>query len=143
LRRASRQDAGAIRRLIRRVGINPLGLNWRRFLIAVDSGGRLVGCGQVKPHNDGTRELASIAVEPDWRGRGIAREIIETLMAENPPPLYLTCRADLEPLYNRFGFRVLQPGEMERDLRRIWRMVRLARRVIPGMPQILVMGKFR
>ncbi len=141
LRRASREDAGAIRRLISRVGINPFGLNWRRFWIAVDGTGRLVGCGQVKPHHDGSRELASIAVEPEWRGRGIARAIIETLLAENPPPVYLTCRASLEPLYNRFGFRVLQPGEMERDLRRIWRLAGLIRRIIPGMPQLLVMAK--
>src|SRR3989304_5329525 len=67
LRPETAADAGAIRSLIFRVGINPRGLDWRRFQVAVDPGGRLVGCGQVKPHADGSRELASIAVPPKGR----------------------------------------------------------------------------
>src|SRR3970040_664524 len=46
LRPATAADAGAIRSLIFRVGINPRGLDWRRFLVAVAPGGRLVGRGE-------------------------------------------------------------------------------------------------
>ncbi|MBM2843258.1 MAG: GCN5-related N-acetyltransferase, partial [Anaerolineales bacterium] len=95
LRPATAADAGAIRSLIFRVGINPRDLDWRRFLVAVDVQGKLIGCGQVKPHSDGSRELASIAVRPKWRGRGLASEIIRRLMAEGGPPLWLMCRSDL------------------------------------------------
>jgi len=104
LRPARREDAAAIRALILAVRINPTGLVWRRFLLAVDDGDRLIGCGQVKPHRDGTRELASIAVQPRYRGRGVARAIIERLLAENQPPLYLICRESLSPFYEKFGF---------------------------------------
>ena len=42
-------------------GLNPFSLGWPRFLVAED-GGRVVGVAQIKPHGDGSRELASLAV---------------------------------------------------------------------------------
>ncbi len=59
-----------------------MGLDWRRFLVAVTPQGEMVGCGQIKPQGD-LRMLASIAVLPAWRGRGVARRIIERLLAES------------------------------------------------------------
>ena len=72
LRPAVRQDAPAIRRLIWRARINPTRLDWRHFILAVDKNGKLLGSGQIKPHRDGTNELASIAVQPEARRLGIA-----------------------------------------------------------------------
>ena len=105
LRRAERADQAAIGRIIRRVGINPTGIRWQRFLVAEDGVGRVVGCGQVKLHADGSRELASIAVGEAWRGRGVARAIIQALQGQARPPLWLMCRSVLVPLYARYGFR--------------------------------------
>ena len=105
LRPATQADFPAIRRLIHEVGINPMALDWRRFTIAVDANDRLVGCGQVKPHKDGSRELASIAVLPEWRKQGVARAIILHLLETQPRPLYLTCRGRLGPFYEKFGFQ--------------------------------------
>ena len=62
VRPATREDFPAIRSLIHTVRINPTGLGWRRFLVAVTPQGRLLGCGQIKLHADGSREMASIAV---------------------------------------------------------------------------------
>jgi hypothetical protein len=45
LRPATRADAGVIRSLIHTVGINPIGLNWRRFILAVDERDVMLGCG--------------------------------------------------------------------------------------------------
>ena len=120
LRPATQQDEGAIKGLIHQVGINPLGLVWRHFVLAVDENDRMIGCGQIKPHFDGTRELASIAVVEERRGQGIARAIIERLQAENAPPLYLTCRKALGPLYEKFGFQTLKQDELSPYFRRIW-----------------------
>ena len=108
LRHAKASDDPAIRALIHSVGINPMALDWQRFIVAVDENDRVIGTGQVKPHSDGTRELASIAVDPCCRGRGIARAIIERLLAENPRPLYLTCRGSMQGFYVQFGFEVVQ-----------------------------------
>ena len=80
LRPATLDDASAIRNIISQVRINPLALDWHRFVLAIDTYGLVVGCGQVKPHSDGSLELASIAVLPDWRSKGVARRIIEYLL---------------------------------------------------------------
>jgi N-acetylglutamate synthase-like GNAT family acetyltransferase len=127
IRGAARQDGQAIRRLIRQVGINPIGLDWRRFLVAIDDQGALIGCGQIKPHGDGSNELASIAVAPAWQGLGIASALIWQLMdahARSRPntPLYLTCRASLEGFYTRFGFQMIGPEAMSPYFRRIFRL---------------------
>ncbi|PWH17570.1 MAG: GNAT family N-acetyltransferase [Anaerolineae bacterium] len=126
LRQACAADLPAIRTLIYQVGINPLGLNWRRFLVAETQAGEFIGCGQLKPHFDGSMELASLAVVPAWRGRGVARRIIQQLMRNAPRPLYLTCLAHLGAFYEKFGFRVLGPEEMPPYFRRLYWLARLA-----------------
>jgi N-acetylglutamate synthase-like GNAT family acetyltransferase len=131
LRRAAAADQRAIRRLIYQVRINPRGLDWRGFVVAVDDGGQVVGCGQIKPHRDGSRELASIAVDPDWRGGGVARAIITDLMQVGPP-LWLVCRAQLTPYYRQFGFREILASEASTPhLRRLLRLGRWLRRLVP------------
>jgi len=121
LRPAVEQDFPAIRQLIRQVRINPTALDWRRFVVAVDASGELRGCGQLKPHGRGIVELASIAVVPTDRSRGIARAIIEHLIAKAPRPLYLTCRSGLQPFYEKWGFRVAGIDEMPPYYRRLSR----------------------
>jgi amino-acid N-acetyltransferase len=111
--------------LIRAVRINPWALDWRRFLVAVDEQNALIGCGQIKPHRDGSQEMASIAVTPAWRGRGVARALIEQLMATAGRPLWLTCVSSMVPLYLKFGFRqVDDPAEMPPYFRRLYHLTR-------------------
>jgi len=124
LRPARKEDSRAIRSLILRVGINPTGLDWRRFLLAVLADGKMIGCGQIKPHSDGSSELASIAVHPDWRGCGVARAIIEDLLASHRGELFLTCRSRLGPLYEKFGFRTVAEPEMPPYFQRVARLAR-------------------
>lgn len=123
IRPAVQQDQSSIRSLILTARINPTRLEWQRFVVAVDDQNALIGCGQVKPHRDGSRELSSVAVDENWRGRGVARALIEWLMANNEPPLWLTCRSGLMPLYERFGFREVRKEEEQppyfRRLRRL------------------------
>jgi N-acetylglutamate synthase-like GNAT family acetyltransferase len=141
LRPAEQKDFAAIRELIRAVHINPLGLDWRRFILAADASGHLVACGQIKPHQDGSLELASIAVIPEMRGRGIATKIIERLIGSNPGPLFLTCRASLEKFYMRFGFSRLEMEEMPPYFRRMARMARIARALKLVPVDLLVMKR--
>jgi N-acetylglutamate synthase-like GNAT family acetyltransferase len=141
IRAARAADGPAIRWLVRTGRINPTGLDWRRFVVAVAPQGELIGCGQVKPHRDGSRELASIAVSPDWRGRGVARAIIEGLLEAYPGELYLMCRAELEALYARFGFRAIGPAEMPRYFRRISRLAGLVEGLRGDALRLLVMKR--
>lgn len=132
-------DERAIRALIHRVKINPIGLDWRRFLVATDEHGAVVGCGQVKPHQDGTQELASIAVRPERQGQGIGSEIVRRLLTKHPGPLYLTCQARLGTFYEPFGFQRVPPETLSPYFRRISHAHRLLRKVFPGMDELFVM----
>jgi N-acetylglutamate synthase-like GNAT family acetyltransferase len=125
LRSATEKDFPAIRDLIHRVEINPMDLDWRRFVLAVDGSGKMLGCGQLKPHGQEVVELASIAVEPEYHGQGIARVIIEHLIQRAPRPLYLTCRARLGPFYEKWGFRSIELNEMPPYFRRLARLAKM------------------
>jgi N-acetylglutamate synthase-like GNAT family acetyltransferase len=141
LRAATADDSRAIHRLVISGGINPTGLDWRRFVVAISAQGEVIGCGQVKPHRDGSLELASIAVTPEWRGQGVARAIIERLLAENPGALYLMCRSGLGGLYEKFGFRVIQEDEMPRYFHKISRLAGLVEMLRRDGESLLVMKR--
>ncbi len=108
IRKATRVDKNFIHQLIHQVGINPLALNWRRFVIAVAENDVRVGCAQIKNHHDGSKELSSLAVIPTHRQQGVARALIEELLRNQQPPVHLTCRGSLSPFYVRFGFHEVQ-----------------------------------
>jgi len=120
LRPARETESAAIKHLIRSVGINPMDLDWRRFVVAVDEQEQVIATGQIKPHQKGKiLELASIAVVEQHRGEGLARAIIEHLLKDSPRPMYLTCRSRLQPFYQKFGFRTLSYEEMPRFYQRL------------------------
>ena len=119
IRPALEAESTQIKDLINLVGINPTGLDWKRFIVAVNEGGHVIACGQIKPHGGDIRELASIAVHPDCRGQGLARAVIETLLRENPRPLYLMCISHNGPMYEKFGFQVIEVEQMPRYFARI------------------------
>ncbi|MGE5601433.1 MAG: GNAT family N-acetyltransferase [Nitrososphaerales archaeon] len=133
IRRANAGDQRAIQALVRSSNINPIGIHWQRFLIAEDAGPegrRILGIGQVKVHGDGSRELASIATVRDRQGEGIATALIESLLAAeartSSGPLYLTCRSQMEPFYQRFGFRRVEtPAGLPAYFRRLMRLAKV------------------
>lgn len=139
IRPAKESDFPAIRALINEVQINPMSLDWQRFVVAVTPDDNMIGCGQIKPHRDGSEELASIAVSPEWRNRGVARAIILTLLQSHPGKLYLTCRANLGSFYEKFGFRSLADREMPPYYHNIRRLFRIFTRVRREQDDLLVM----
>ncbi len=125
LRAATAADQPTINRLIREAQINPMGLDWPNFMLAVDeTTGEVVGTGQVKAHRDGSRELASIATVPAYQGRGIAHQVIERLLADNPGVLYLTCVNTMGPFYVQFGFREIDGPDLTPYFRRLKKMAK-------------------
>ncbi len=124
VRSAVEADEPAIRAIVRAARINPFGLSWRRFVVAMDDG-RIVGVGQVKPHGHGSRELASLAVVPDRQGQMIGTRIVQALLAREPGPLYLMCRSTLEEYYQRFGFRTVGWRDLPPYFRRMALLARL------------------
>lgn len=141
LRPAYPADAPAIRALVVQARLNPMVLRWRSFVVAESAQGQVIGCGQIRQHGAGVRELASIVVHPEWRLRGVARAIIERLLASQSGPIYLMCRADLGAFYVRFDFRVVEEANMPAYFRRISRMFRWLRRINRSSPGLLVMKR--
>ena len=139
LREATEPDFQAIRRLIYRVQINPMSLDWRRFIIAVDASDKLLACGQLKPHGKDLVELASIAVEPEYRNEGIATAIIDELLKRAPRPVYLICRAPMGSFYERWGFRALERAEMPPYYKNLSRLASVLAPLSGGNGGVLVM----
>ena len=146
LRPATADDQPIITRMIREARLNPFGLHWPRFVVAEDiAAQRVAGIGQIKVLGDGTRELASLAVLPEYQGTGLGGAIVWTLLARTPGPVYLRCAVHNETYYPRFGFRTLLRDEMPRTLRREARLVNAVMGVINavtgGDERMVIMGR--
>ena len=139
LRPAQESESRTIKDLIHLSGINPIGLDWKRFVVAVNAEDQVMGIGQLKPHSTEILELASIAVFPEYRGTGVARAIIEHLLKDSPRPLYLMCESSLGALYEKFGFRPLSYDEMPRYFQRISKLAGLANTLARRAESLLVM----
>lgn len=139
VRPAVESEFPQIKHLINEGGINPMGLDWKRFLVAVEENGRVIGCGQIKPHGQDILELASIAVTPSYQKQGIARKIIERLLEQSPRPLYLMCIEHNGPMYEKFGFRAIELDEMPRYFHRMRKLFDLSKAVRKIDEGLLVM----
>ena len=139
VRPARETEAGQIKDLIHLVGINPMGLDWKRFVVAVNDRDEMIGCGQLKPHGQDVLELASIAVYPEHQGKGVARAIIEYLLKDSPRPLYLMCESSNGPLYEKFGFRAISNAEMPRYFQRISKLAGLVSTLSRREEYLLIM----
>lgn len=129
LRPARAADEVAIHGLIREGGINPLGIRWERFVVIEAEDGEVIACGQIKPHSDGTQELASIVVTRPYRGQGLARRIIEHLVASHDGVLYLICAEQVCSMYEKFGFQTIGESEYPRFFRRLSWLMKIGARV--------------
>jgi N-acetylglutamate synthase-like GNAT family acetyltransferase len=139
LRPARETDSKPIKDLIHLVGINPTGLDWKRFVVAVDVRDQVIACGQLKPHRDEILELASLAVRPEFQGQGLGRLIIEYLLKKSPRPLYLMCMSKNGGLYEKFGFCALEYKDMPRYFQRISKLAGFADSFMQSGESLLVM----
>jgi predicted N-acetyltransferase YhbS len=124
IRPATAAEQATITAIVRAARINPRDLDWRRFLVA-EQGGQIVGVVQVRPHGDGSRELASLAVLPEQQGQGIGAALVGALLERERGPLDLMCMDQMAGYYTRFGFRRLARQELLPYFRRITRIARV------------------
>ena len=140
LRPATAAEQKHIEAIIRAARINPFAVKWPHFTLAVDDGsGEIVGTIQIKTHGDGSRELASLAVVPQWQGRGLARRLVEHLLSRTTGTLYLTCRNSLGGLYAKFGFRAVGESKMTPYFRRLTKVAAVLRPLMRRHDTLLVM----
>lgn len=125
VRRAVALDQLAITQLVHKERLNPHGLGWANFVVAV-MGNRVVGAVQMRQHPEGSRELGSLVVSRAHRGQGIAGRLISALLARHPGPVHVITRHANAEHYRRWGFAVIAASAAPRTVRRNRRLGQMA-----------------
>ena len=136
IRPARAHDQEAIVKMVREAHLNPMDLQWRRFLVAEDEAG-IVGVGQIRPH-EGAPELGSLVVREERRGNGVGGQLINALIAQSPGTLYLFCRPQMGSYYARFGFRAITVKEAPPSLRLRYAIGRFLTRLFFRRPMLMM-----
>ena len=124
IRPARSGDQTTIVSLIRQARINPRNLHWEHFLIAEENGS-VVGIRQVNVHEQGTREVASGFVLPEYRRQGISARLMNEILSREKGTLYLMCRDQRAPYYEQFGFRQAAIDQLPSDFHKEYRIGRI------------------
>lgn len=117
LRRAAASDQPAITQLVHGERLNPHGLEWVNFVVAV-MGNTVIGAVQMRQHADGSRELGSLVVSRAHRGQGIAGRLITALLARHPDTVHVITRHANANHYRPWGFAVIDARDAPRSVRR-------------------------
>ncbi|HJR79347.1 MAG TPA: GNAT family N-acetyltransferase [Anaerolineales bacterium] len=117
IRPAREEDQETIVSFIHQANLNPRSLNWQNFLVAEENG-QLVGVRQVKVYSEGTREVASGFVLPEYRRQGISAQLMNALLARETGPLYTMVNEKRAPYYEQFGFQRVEVSQLPSDFRK-------------------------
>ncbi len=126
-RPATPADQLDITALVRSERLNPIGVHWSSFTVAVGEDGYVVGAVQLRRHADGSRELGSFVVASRARGCGIGTRLIDGLLRCNASPVHMITASRYASHYGRWGFRPIKPQQAPRAVRLNYRLGRLAR----------------
>jgi amino-acid N-acetyltransferase len=126
VRRATPADQPVIRALVHGERLNPTDLRWTNFLVA-EADRNIVGAAQMRRHSDGSHELGSLVVARELRGQGIAKRMIDTLLAAEPGPVWMITADVFAGVCARWGFRPIDPRSAPVKVRRNYRLGSLAR----------------
>jgi amino-acid N-acetyltransferase len=114
IRPATLADDTAIKEMVRAERLDPTSLKWENFLVAV-ADERIVGIGQLRQHG-GCQELGSLVTLPEYRGQGVASQLMAALEARASRPLYLFCPDYRESFYEQHGYVRVNRRDMPRCL---------------------------
>ena len=115
IRPAMAAEQALLRRIVLAAHLDPSNLHWQNFVIA-EWDAQLAGIAQVKPYKD-CREFGSLVVLPEFRKRGIAAQLIERCLANEPGRIYLICESRMESFYKKWGFSKVSFAQAPRTLR--------------------------
>lgn len=104
IRKALPEDIPDAVALALRLGLDYPGMEADPLWVALDAG-RTIGLVALKSHPDCV-ELCSLGVDPEHRGKGAAKALVEALMAEAQGPIHLA--TVIPGFFEACGFRVTQ-----------------------------------
>ena len=114
------RDAGHLTPFSEDAARRGLASSW--FCICVIQAGRIIGMGRIIGDGGCFFQIVDIVVEPDHRGQGLGKEIMEALMARlnshAPKSAFVSLMADVpaDKLYAQFGFRPTAPRSIGMSL---------------------------
>jgi amino-acid N-acetyltransferase len=117
IRPARLEEQQIIVSLLRQAKLNPRNLHWENFLVAEENG-QVVGIRQVRVHAQGTREVGSGFVLPEYRHQGLSARLMNAILSREKSTLYLMCRDQWAPYYEQFGFRHVNLDQLPHDFRK-------------------------
>ena len=111
LRTATPSDSGWINAAYADVHFQPSDLG-RDLVVVAELDGEHAGIGRLVPAGEEACELGGMLVFDAFRGRGVARAIIDELLRHaDGRKVYCIPFADLEPIYEKAGFRRRERGD--------------------------------
>lgn len=116
IRAATADDQNAIVGLVHSERLNPHGLEWPNFVVAVD-GQALVGAAQIRKHKDGSRELGSLVVDGPYRRQGLASRLIDRLLAGESGRVLVITGKIRAAYFARWGFQPIASGRAPSSIR--------------------------
>jgi N-acetylglutamate synthase-like GNAT family acetyltransferase len=105
VRKALPKDLRPAVRLAESLGLDYPGLEADPLWIAASEDGRIVGLVALKTHPD-CLELCALGVNPECRGRGIARNLVEALLAAAPGDVHLA--TVIPGFFEACGFHIIK-----------------------------------
>jgi N-acetylglutamate synthase-like GNAT family acetyltransferase len=105
VRKALPEDLRPAVRLAESLALDYPGLEADPLWIAASEDGRIVGLVALKTHPD-CLELCALGVDPGYRGRGIARNLVEALWAAAPGDVHLA--TVIPGFFASCGFQIIK-----------------------------------
>jgi N-acetylglutamate synthase-like GNAT family acetyltransferase len=127
IRRATELDQPAIRALACSGQLSRTDVKWPSCWVAAAAGQGIVGIVQMRRHADGSRELGPLVVSKEMRGQGVARRLMDALVAAEPEPIWMVTAHVFAAVCRRWGFHPIEPPSAPVEVRRNHRMSSLAR----------------
>ena len=93
-------------------------------MVATDETG-IVGAVQIRNHADGSRELGSLVVRREARGRGVGSRLMDAITARDSGRLLMITGEAFAAHFERWDFRRIDPREAPGAIRRNYQIGRL------------------
>jgi N-acetylglutamate synthase-like GNAT family acetyltransferase len=115
---AKPEDEPAILYLLKELEGDRSRFDITRFYVA-KIGKNLVGCVRTKIFAGGGLELASLAVDKNYQGKGIGSRLVEELLLkESARPIFILTELNKESFYNKFNFNIIESPELPDEFRK-------------------------
>lgn len=90
-------------------------------VVVVKDGDKIIGGAKLMHRSDNSWILRAICIHPDWRGRGIGRQLVENIHTVVGTDLcYCFVYNHLIDFYESSGFTYTDNGSVPKDLRRAY-----------------------